>query len=101
MAAIIGSSFSLLALAPAIFIVWAIWTTGQVVHPVDARAAVGPWVALAASALAVTLSIARLAVRPRGLEATVLGIGVAVGACEVLAFGYAVAAVAFGIPAAP
>jgi len=81
--------------------VWAIWTTGQVVHPVDVRLAFAPWVALSASILAVTLSIGRLAVRPGALEATVLAVGVAVGACEVLAFGYAVAATAFGIPAAP
>ncbi len=100
-AAIIGTSFSLLAIAPAIFIVWAIWTTGQVVNAVDVRLALAPWVALSASVLALTLSIGRLAVRPGVLEATVLGIGVAVAACEVLAFGYAVAAVALGIPAAP
>jgi hypothetical protein len=99
--AISATSFSLLALSPPLFIAWAIWNTGEVIHPIDVGAALGPWVCLAASSLALTLLVARLVTRPPSLEIAILWVAIAVGICEVLVFSPAVVAVALGIPAAP
>ena len=96
-----AAAFGLLGLPPLLFVVWAVWATGESVHPIDVRLALVPWGCLAASVLGLTLASVRLMTVPRAPEGVWLGIGVGFGVCEVLAFAYIVAAVAFGIPAAP
>jgi DMSO/TMAO reductase YedYZ heme-binding membrane subunit len=89
------------AIAPAIFVVWLIWSTGQTVHPIEVRLTIGPLACLLLAALAVSLATPLLMSRPPQVQAAFLGAVVGIGVCEVLAFGYIVLAVSLGIPAAP
>jgi DMSO/TMAO reductase YedYZ heme-binding membrane subunit len=90
-----------LVVAPAIFVVWAIWSTGQTVHPIEARLTLGPLACLLFATLGLSLAAARLSAKPPQPEVAVLGIVIGFGVCEVLAFAYMVLAVSIGIPAAP
>lgn len=95
------SAGGLVALSPVLFVVWAVWSTGQVVHPIEVRLTLGPLACLSSSALGLMLGSLRLAAKPMPAESAALGIAIGFGVCEVLAFGYVVLAVALGIPAAP
>ncbi len=94
------ASASLVA-APAIFVAWAVWSTGQTVHPIEVRLTLGPLACLLFAILGLSLAAARLSAEPPQPEVAVLGLVVGFGVCEVLAFGYMVLAVSLGIPAAP
>lgn len=100
-AAITWSAFGSLAVGPVIFVAWAIWSTGQAVHPIEVRLALGPAASLLFALLGVLLAVVRLSARPATPESALLAVATAFGICEVLAFSYSVLAVAFGIPAAP
>ena len=99
--AITWTASASLVVAPAIFVAWAVWSTGQTVHPIEVRLALGPLACLLFAAIGLSLATARLSAKPPQREATVLGIVIGFGVCEVLAFGYIVLAVTLGIPAAP
>ncbi len=90
-----------LVVAPVIFVAWAIWSTGQTVHPIEVRLTLGPLTCLLLATLGLSLAGARLSVKPSPPEIALLAIVIGFGACEVLAFGYMVLAVSLGIPAAP
>ncbi len=87
--------------ALAIFVAWAVWSTGQTVHPIEVRLTLGPLACLLLATLGLSLAATRLFERPPQLEVAVLGIAIGLGVCEVLAFGYMVLAVSLGIPSAP
>ncbi len=99
--AITWTASASLVVAPAIFVVWAVWSTGQTVHPIEVRLALGPLACLLFATLGLSLATARLSVKPPQPEVAVLGIVIGFGVCEMLAFGYMVLAVSLGIPAAP
>jgi len=99
--AVTWSACASLAVGPAIFVGWAIWSTGQTVHPIEVRLALGPAACLLFASLGVLLALVRLSGRPAAPESALLGAATAFGICEVLAFGYIVLAVALGIPTAP
>jgi DMSO/TMAO reductase YedYZ heme-binding membrane subunit len=99
--AITWSASASLVIAPVVFVAWAVWSTGQTVHPIELRLTLGPLACLFFAALGLSLATARLSVRPAQSEVAVLGIVIGFGVCEVLAFGYIVLAVSLGIPAAP
>ncbi len=90
-----------LVVAPALFVIWAVWSTGQVTHPIEVRLTLGPLACLLLAALGLSLAAGRLSVRPPHPESATLGVLLGFGVCEVMAFGYIVLAVALGIPAAP
>jgi DMSO/TMAO reductase YedYZ heme-binding membrane subunit len=90
-----------LVVAPAIFVAWAVWSTGQTVHPIEVRLTLGPLACLLFAILGLSLAAARLLAKPPQPEVAVLGLVIGFGVCEVLAFGYMVLAVSLGIPAAP
>jgi hypothetical protein len=90
-----------LVVAPAIFVAWAVWSTGQIVHPVEVRLTLAPLACLLIATLGLSIAAARLSTKPPQSEVAALGIVIGFGVCEVLAFGYIVLAVALGIPTAP
>ncbi len=89
------------AVAPTIFVVWIIWSTGQTVHPIEVRLTIGPLACLLLATLALSLATALLTAKPPQAQVAFFGAVAGIGVCEVLAFGYIVLAVSLGIPAAP
>lgn len=87
------SASASLVVAPAIFVVWAIWSTGQTVHPIEVRLTLGPLACLLFATLGLSLAGIRLSAKPPQPEVVALSIVIGLGVCEALAFGYMVLAV--------
>lgn len=70
-----------LVVALAIFVIWVVWSTGQVAHPIEVRLTLGPLACLLLAALRLSLAAGRLSVRPPHPEVAALGVLVGFGVC--------------------
>ncbi len=84
---------------PFVLLAWAVLTTGDMIHPIDVRLAMGPGLCLSMSILGLIFALRGLTTRPTPGVQVVLWLAIVAAICEVPAFAILTVGVALGIGA--